>query len=115
MNLNDITGPLVQLVAAVLLALGVSLVRRLADWLKLSSDDRVRGYLQEAMENAITHGVARAAQLGDQSATAALIHATRYVESRVPDALKRLGVDANGLEHLLAVRLQRRVDRADTP
>jgi hypothetical protein len=114
MNLEDITGPLVQLVAAVLLAIGVSLTRRLADWLKLSADDRVRGYLQEAMENAITHGVTRAAQLGDATATSALTHAARYVEGRVPDALKRLGIDQPGLDHLLAVRLQRRAEGQDT-
>lgn len=112
MSLEPIVSALVQLVAAVLLAVGVSLTRRLADWLKLSADDRVRDYLREAMENAITHGVARAAQMGDAaSATAALTHAARYVEGRVPDALKRLGIDQAGLDHLLAVRLQKRLEQ----
>lgn len=113
MTLEPITEALVQLVAAVLLAMGTVVAKKLADWLKLSADDQVRAYLQTAIENAITHGVALATQRGeDGSATAVLTHAARYVEGRVPDALKRLGIDQAGLDNLLHARLQSRIERA---
>ena len=113
MSLDPILDALVQIAVTALLAVGIAAVRRLCDWLRLSADDQVRQYLQQAMEHAITHGIALAAQRDGGAPTAVIMHAARYVETRVPDALKRLGIGTDGLEHMLSARLARRMEQGE--
>lgn len=117
-TLSPLLDLLIQAVAALLLAFGTWGVTRLADWLKLSADDRVRGYLIAAMERAIDyaqhHASARLShgqEAGDgvfRDVTAEVVDiAAGYLEERVPDALKRLGVSGQGLEDMIRARLAR--------
>ena len=110
MTLVPLLDALVQLLAAVLLAIGVAAVRGLADWLKLAADDRVRGYLRDAMENAVAHGLATADR-ADQDRAEVVSHAADYVRDRVPDTLARFGIDQPSLRTMLAARLVARSAR----
>lgn len=110
--LNEAIASLVPLVLAVLLALGSLAVKRLADWLQLSSDDKVRAYLQDALLHAIERGVAvvrgspeHAGRGQEALREAALRVAADYVRDRVPDALARFGVSDGALTEMLQARL----------
>jgi hypothetical protein len=100
--------------AMALLTLGTVAVSRLADWLKLSADDKARGYLQDAMQRAIALGLERA------KADAGLHHgpipgtgegmgyglslAGAYLRDRVPDALGRFKIGDEQLQQMLRAR-----------
>lgn len=107
MTWQPVLDALMQLIGMAVLAFGVALMNRLADWLRLAADDRVRGYLRDAMERAVAQGLAlSAAQGGDQQA--AIVHAVRYVETRVPDALRRLRIGPSGVRQMVEARLAER-------
>lgn len=109
---------LLEAVAALLLAAGIIAMRHLADWLKLRADSEVRGYLNEALAKAVEFGLAQArhqllseGSLVESDAArerllgrAAAI-AEGYAKDRVPDALKRFGIDGAGLGAMIRARL----------
>lgn len=110
----------IQVAGAGLLGLGSFAAKRAADWLKLSADDKVRGYLTEAMERAIDwaqdEARKRLPEIQDHAAGDGILHdtaenvvgfAVTYMRERVPDGLKRLGVSDTGLEAMIRARLAR--------
>lgn len=109
-SLMPLIEALIGLAAAALLGLGTLAIRRLTTWLRLSEDDKVRGYLETALENGIALArqkvLERAATAGTaQIRSAVAAEASRYVIERVPDALKRFGVTERGVKDLVAARL----------
>jgi len=109
---------LVMLLGGLLLGAATWAAKRAADWLKLSSDDRVRGYLLEVVENAIAWAEFEARnRLAEALADDAPIDAAAkargnvielaagYVSARVPDALKHFGITPDGLRQIVQTRL----------
>lgn len=91
-----------------LLAVGTIAIRRFSDWLKLASDDRIRAYLQEALELGVEYGVSRVrayAGAADTPRKAVVREAASYVAARVPDALEKFGIDGDALNAMIEARL----------
>lgn len=98
--------PLVgQLLAAALLALATWAVTRLADWLKLSADDKVRSYLLQIVEVAVAAAQAEVARQGGLGGHGAVANAAAYVQERAPDALRRFRLDDEALRSMISQRL----------
>lgn len=113
---------LLPVVSAVLLAIASLAVKRLADWLKLSADDKVRGYLLATVEAAVRWAQEEVARrlayyeraLADVAPDRRVPFgedpsdlAAGYVAARVPDALKRFRIDEAGLRDIIETRLSR--------
>lgn len=90
------------------------LLKRQMDRIGLLNDAEVRAYLDTALSRAIDYGVAEARRkLGVPKLNAedrtAVDHATdlaaAYAANRVPDALARFGIEAQGLRDLLRARM----------
>lgn len=108
----------VSVAATLLLALGSLAAKRLADWLKLSADDQVRTYLQQALDLATSaveqqlrarltaSGFATALPPGGRQA--AVLEGAGYVAGRVPDALRRFGLSEADLAEMIERRLAAR-------
>ena len=124
--ITGVVPPLLGILASALLGVGGLAVHRLADFLKLQSDSKVRESLLAAV-NVIVDGIERklvalvpggpplapaaaASVVGQQSVIAAqLVGAgANYLAERYPDALKRLGVGDVGLRDIIDARLQAR-------
>lgn len=104
--LNEIVLPLV---GAAALWLATWLATRIAGWLKISRDDRVRAYLEKALLLAIDYGKSRLEQGGPltfQVKSQIVAAAANYAVEHVPGALKHFGVDQEGLRRMLAARLE---------
>lgn len=104
--LNEIVLPLAG-AAAVWLATWIS--TRIAGWLKISRDDRVRAYLEKALLLGIDYGksrLERGTPLTLQVKSQIVATAATYAVEHVPAALKHFGVDKDGLTRMLAARLE---------
>ena len=108
-DLSPIVPVAVDLMAAILLAVGSWALARLARWLRLKGDDEVRVYLDTALLNGIELAKRRLKERGKNLTMAtkreALAHATGYVIAQVPGALKRLKVDPAAVERAIEARL----------
>jgi hypothetical protein len=84
--------------------------RRLSQSLRISDDDQVRRYLEQALLNALEFARELALQQGGNLADVQVRNrlvedAANYVMPRVPDALKRFGIEPDGLREMLTARL----------
>jgi hypothetical protein len=101
---DQVLWPALGIVAT---ALATWLAKRTADWLKISDDARVRDYLDQALQNAISYA---RSQSGGVPLTVGVRNemvakAANYAAGRVPDALKRFGIDDDALRRMLAARI----------
>lgn len=116
--MNDLIQALIGLAGVALLSLGTLAVHRLAGWLKLGADDKVRGYLLETLDRAVDFGEAEARKrltgpeglvVGDVSKSRVTNLATElareYAATRVPDALRRFGINSAGLDQMIRARM----------
>ena len=102
----------IQLLASILLGVGSWAAWRVTTWLRLSNDEKVRGYLNTALENAVTWAAAEARrrvimaggapQPGDM-----VPDAVQYVVQRVPGALSHFGITPDGVRDMVEKRLAR--------
>jgi hypothetical protein len=115
---NEILDALIQIAALALLSAGTAgvgaLAPRVARWLRLANDDRVRAYLLRAVEAAVEYGQAEARRRVARDVVAippsaqaniAAELARDYVQSRVPDALDHFGIDTVGVDQMIRARL----------
>jgi len=122
---TDILDALINFAALALLSAGTAgvgvLAPRVAGWLRLAHDDRVRAYLLAAVEAAVEYGQAemRRRLLPDAGAATRDAHvdvvatlARDYVQSRVPDALAHFRIDDDGVDQMIRARLPRSVPAA---
>jgi hypothetical protein len=107
-------APLIDVAASLLLALllglGVFAIQRGLAWLKLSEDEKIRGYLEAAMRNGVTFALHKARERIGAGATVdvrneVVAGAANYVIERVPDALKRFGVTEDGVRDMVLARI----------
>ncbi len=116
--LAPLLDQLVPLLGAAMLAVGSYAAKRAADWLRLSNDAQVRGYLNEVIENAVSWAEAdmkaRLARIGPVGEApkptaddwhTAVDSAAGYVATRVPDALAHFGITPQGLRRIIQTRL----------
>ena len=109
--LVQLLTPLLQIVGAALLGVGTWALSRLATHLGIASDDAVRGYLEDALRNALAFGEKQvAARLaGKQPSPVDLrvieTEAVAYVMAHVPDALARFKLTPEAVERLVRARL----------
>ena len=116
--MTEILDALIHLAALALLSAGTAgvgaVAPRVARWLRLANDDRVRAYLLHAVEAAVDYGQAEARRrilqsAGDipreRQANIAADLARDYVQSRVPDALSHFGIDTAGVDQMIRARL----------
>lgn len=98
-HLSILTNALLQLVAALILALGSVGVARLTRWLGIKSNDAARAAFDDVLQKSVTYGLQQTQEMIRRKGwddlevkTTALGHAAPYVE-RFPDVLKALKVD----------------------
>lgn len=115
-DLSPLTGPLIELVAAaVIAALGVGLklvlnLVALKTGLQVEEAQRVK--INEALENAVIYAKGRVndwAQARDNVAVknALVAQGAEYVLKAVPEALAYLDVDPDGVASLVETRLEK--------
>lgn len=104
---------LIQIFAAVLLAVGSWAVKKFADRLGLDQDDRMRVYLQDALANAVKYGKQQATTKIAQSGVSKVeidnqiaADAARYVIESTPDAVKKLKLTEDNIKKLVLARLE---------
>ena len=112
--MNELTNAALQLAAVALTTFGGYALMRLSKWLGLKEDGEVRGYLLDALNLAVDAG-RRRLELAIAGAPPSQVEALRaqvigeaasYVATKVPDALKHLGIDDVGLRDMVRIRLQ---------
>jgi len=101
---NEVVCPLI--VAVVTAIVGI-LARKALSWLNLSEDRMVREYLDVALVNGLELARQRlgSVALGATTESRLVAEASNYVIGRVPDALKRFGIDQDGLRRLIEARI----------
>lgn len=101
---NEVVWPLI--VAVVTAIVGI-LARKTLSWLNLSEDKMVREYLDVALVNGLELARQRlgSVALGATTESRLVAEASNYVIGRVPDALKRFGIDQDGLRRLIEARI----------
>lgn len=102
--INEVVWPLI--VAIVTAIVGI-LARKVLSWLNLSEDRMVREYLDVALANGLELARQRLGNvpLGATTQHQLVAEASNYVIGRVPDALKRFGIDQDGLRRLIEARV----------
>jgi len=101
-----------EIAFALALAVLTGLAARLYRWLGIREDDAVRAYLDQALGRAVAYGLAQArgaSGLPPLSADPVVAAAVRYAQDRVPDALRRFGIDEPGLAEMVRARLPQRL------
>lgn len=104
--LNEVVLPLGTAIAVWLAGW---ITTRLAGFLKISRDDRVRAYLEKALLLAIDYGrsrLDRGTPITVQVKSQIVADAANFAILHVPGALKHFGVDQDGLKRMLAARLE---------
>ena len=109
-DLTPILGTVIDLLAAALMALGGWALTKLGRKFGLEADGQVRVYLAEALAGGIGWAKEQAAKRSEDFAhievrRKVVAEASHYVIERVPDAVKRLGLDRERIEKLIEARL----------
>lgn len=110
--LQTLASGAMELAFTVALALLAGLAARLYRWLGIREDDAVRSYLDQALARAVAFGLERARAatgLPPVSTEPVVAAAVRYAQDRVPDALRRFGIDEPGLAEMIRARLPQRL------
>lgn len=100
----------IDLLALVLMALGSWAIARLGRKFGLEADDQIRVYLGEALVSGIGWAKEQARKRSQDMARIEVrnklaAEAAGYVIERVPDAVKRFGLDRQRIEKLIEARL----------
>lgn len=99
-----------ELVAAVLMAVGSYAVWRLNRFLGLREDSEVRAYLDGALHQAVEYGLEKAApaagKLSVKTRNEVVASAASYAAAAVPDALARFNITPERLGDMIRARLK---------
>lgn len=97
-------GVVAELAAAGVMVVGAWALGRVAGWAGVARDDRVRAYLEAALERAVDRA------LGHTPAAAeAVPMATAYLRETVPQALKTLSIAPAALNSMVEARIAARM------
>ena len=95
-------GVVAELAGAGVMLAGAWALGRIAGWAGVARDDRVRAYLEAALERAVDRA------LGQVPAGEAVPMATAYLRETVPRALKTLSIAPDTLDRMVEARLAAR-------
>ncbi len=113
-DLSPLTSVGIEILAAVLLALGSYGVYRLNKWLGLKADSEVRTYLDMALYRAVEYGKgqanAKAGKMTVKTSNEVVTAAVTYAVAAVPDALERFGITPEKLADMIRARLPEHAD-----
>lgn len=105
-------GVVAELAGAGVMVAGAWALGRIAGWAGVARDDRVRAYLEAALERAVDralgHVPAGDGPTGDGPAGEAVSMATAYLRETVPRALKTLSIAPDTLDRMVEARLAAR-------
>lgn len=105
-------GVVAELAGAGVMVAGAWALGRIAGWAGVARDDRVRAYLEAALERAVDralgHVPAGDGPTGDGPAGEAVSMATAYLRETVPQALKTLSIAPDTLDRMVEARLAAR-------
>lgn len=109
-DLTPVLGIVIDLLAAALMTLGGWALARLGRKFGLEADDQVRIYLGEALAGGIGWAKEQARKRSEDVShievrSKLVAEAANYVIERVPDALRRFGLDRERIEKLVEARL----------
>ncbi|WP_372016479.1 hypothetical protein [Tistrella mobilis] len=105
-------GVVAELAGAGVMVAGAWALGRIAGWAGVARDDRVRAYLEAALERAVDralgHVSAGGGPTGEGPAGEAVSMATAYLRETVPQALKTLSIAPDTLDRMVEARLAAR-------
>lgn len=105
-------GVVAELAGAGVMVAGAWALGRIAGWAGVARDDRVRAYLEAALERAVDralgHVPAGGGPTGEGPAGEAVSMATAYLRETVPQALKTLSIAPDTLDRMVEARLAAR-------
>lgn len=105
-------GVVAELAGAGVMVAGAWALGRIAGWAGVARDDRVRAYLEAALERAVDralgHVSAGGGPAGEGPAGEAVSMATAYLRETVPQALKTLSIAPDTLDRMVEARLAAR-------
>ncbi|KYO52087.1 hypothetical protein PJ900_09535 [Tistrella mobilis] len=105
-------GVVAELAGAGVMVAGAWALGRIAGWAGVARDDRVRAYLEAALERAVDralgHVSAGGGPTGGALAGEAVSMATAYLRETVPQALKTLSIAPDTLDRMVEARLAAR-------
>lgn len=111
-DLGPIISVLIDALQGLLLGLGSWAVFKVSQTFGLENDEKIRGYLMAAVENAIAFGEKKAregvkkADWGKiETENAMIAHAASYIMTKVPDAVKKFGLTEEDVKELVAAKL----------
>tara|TARA_Y100000031_G_C8231879_1_gene391299 strand:- start:909 stop:1295 length:387 start_codon:yes stop_codon:yes gene_type:complete len=109
LDLTIVLQSLAGLLIAVLVALatfGINWVRQKVGLDKLTQDDVIRRYLEDAIVAGVNYAISHIPQKVTVSGKAAFIaEASKYVLNSVPDALEHFGITEDKLSKMVEARL----------
>ncbi|AFK52613.1 hypothetical protein [Tistrella mobilis] len=100
--IDRLGGAVAELAGAGLMIAGAWALGRIAGWAGVARDDRVRAYLEAALDRAVDRA------LGHAPAGELVPAATAYLRETVPQALKTLSIAPETLDRMVEARLAAR-------
>ncbi|WP_372054050.1 hypothetical protein P7L74_21115 [Tistrella mobilis] len=100
-------GVVAELAGAGVMVAGAWALGRIAGWAGVARDDRVRAYLEAALERAVDRALGQV-PAGGESAGGVVPIATAYLRETVPQALKTLSIAPDTLDRMVEARLAAR-------
>ncbi|WP_372001604.1 hypothetical protein P7L68_21740 [Tistrella mobilis] len=100
-------GVVAELAGAGVMVAGAWALGRIAGWAGVARDDRVRAYLEAALERAVDRALGQV-PAGGESAGEVVPVATAYLRETVPQALKTLSIAPDTLDRMVEARLATR-------
>jgi AcrR family transcriptional regulator len=100
-------GVVAELAGAGVMVAGAWALGRIAGWAGVARDDRVRAYLEAALERAVDRALGQV-PAGGESAGEVVPVATAYLRETVPQALKTLSIAPDTLDRMVEARLAAR-------
>ena len=109
-DLSPILSTVVQILFGLVLTIGTWALGKLATRLGLEADDKVRGYLETALQSGVAFAREKALLAGQDFSrievrNQAVATAANYVISRVPDAVTKFGITDESLNKMIQARL----------
>lgn len=105
-------GVVAELAGAGVMVAGAWALGRIASWAGVARDDRVRAYLEAALERAVDRALGHVptgeVPAGEALAGEAVSMATAYLRETVPQALKTLSIAPDTLDRMVEARLAAR-------
>ncbi len=113
-DMKPVIEVLVQCLAGLAMAFGTYMVHKIAQKFKLEADDKVRGYLLAAVENAVNYGQHKADEIIKEKGIGSVdvknetvAFAAKYLMTKVPDAVGKFKLSEDDVKDLVLAKLEK--------